>query len=118
MIPGDIPVIIIIDANIQEDIHNEGEIEEGEIEAIHFFSHPVLHGNFNAEKPERFYQQVQQNEQDQIWKEFLFQFDLLTIEHLGTDYQIYFLFHNKCNKFATDFFSNNCLSLANNEDSG
>ena len=49
------------------------KVEKGEVKTIHLFTHPVLDTHFNSEKPERFDQQVQQDQQSQVGKEALFQ---------------------------------------------
>jgi hypothetical protein len=67
------PVVEIIDAQVKQDIQDEGEIKKGEVESIHFFTHPVLHTHFNPEKPEGLDQQVQQDQQGQVGDETLFQ---------------------------------------------
>ncbi len=101
MISGNFPVVVIGDANIKKNIHNKGKIEKGEIETPHLFAYPVLHSNFYPKKPERLNEYIQCDQKDEIREEFLFQFNSI-YEHQGTDYQIYFLFQHKCNKFATD----------------
>ena len=62
VIHGNSPVVKIGYSNIKENVNNEGKIEEGEVKAIHLFSHPVLHCNLDSEKPEWLYQKVQQDE--------------------------------------------------------
>jgi hypothetical protein len=73
MIPRNGPIVIIINSHIEEHVKDEGKTEKGKIESITFFSHPVLHAHFNAEKPERLNQQIQDDEQKQVGDKALFQ---------------------------------------------
>ena len=66
MIARDFPVVIVGNANIQQDIHDKGKIEQRKIKAIHLFTHPILHRNFNPKKPEWLNEDIKDDKQDKI----------------------------------------------------
>ena len=48
------------DAQVEQDIEDVTEVEDGEIEAIHLVADSILHAYLDAENPEGFHQQVGQ----------------------------------------------------------
>ena len=73
MIAGDRAVVEIIDPQVEEDVQNECKIKEGKIEAIDLLTHPVLDPYLDPEEPERFDQQIEEDQQGQVGEETLFQ---------------------------------------------
>ena len=73
MIPCNGPVIEIVDPHVQQDVEDKCEIEQRKVETIHLFTNPVLNTNFNTEKPERFNQQVKEDQQGKVGDKSLFQ---------------------------------------------
>ena len=59
----DVSVVEDIDARIKEDIEQEGKVEQGVVDAIHFGPCHVLDGPVDAEQPEGLDQQVQRQQE-------------------------------------------------------
>lgn len=68
---GNILVVEIRDAEVQQDIQKEGKVEKHEVLAIRSIAHFNLNVRFNTQYPERLDQQVQAKENDEIGDEFL-----------------------------------------------
>ena len=73
MIPGNSPVVEVIDTQIQQDIQDKCKIEKREVETVHLFTYPVLYPYLDSEKPEGFDQEVQEDQKSQVGDEALFQ---------------------------------------------
>ena len=67
---GNIAVVKIGDAEIQQDIEKECEIEQVLVKSIIREPDRILHRPVNAEDPERLDQQVQQDQECQVEQEF------------------------------------------------
>ena len=57
---GDVAGVEVGDAQVQQDVEDIGQIEDGEVEAVDLVADGVLHAHLDAEYPEGFYQQVGQ----------------------------------------------------------
>lgn len=68
---GNIPVVKIGDANIQQDIQQEGEVKQGKIKPILRSTYLVLDRPVNAQYPKRLNQQIQKQQEGQIGDKFL-----------------------------------------------
>ena len=79
MVPGNGPVVKIINPKIKQHIENKGEVEKGEIETIDFFTYLILNSHLNTKEPDWFDQQVQKDQQGQIGNEVFFQTQALKI---------------------------------------
>jgi hypothetical protein len=73
VIPGDGPVIIIVDPDIEQHIEYECKVEKGEVKTIHLFAYPVLYAHLDAEKPDWLDQEIQEYQQGKIGDEVFFQ---------------------------------------------
>ena len=73
LIPGDSPVVIIIDPDIQQHVEYEGKVEKREVETIHLFAYPVLYSNLDAKEPDGLDQQVQEYQKGKVGDEVFFQ---------------------------------------------
>jgi len=56
----DVSVVVVGDAQIEQDVENEREIEQRKVESILLGTHHVLHGAVDSENPERLDQQVKE----------------------------------------------------------
>jgi len=59
-LPGNAAVIEIGDAQVEQDIQEQGETEKGEVKSVSICTDHILYSPVNAKYPERFYQQVQE----------------------------------------------------------
>jgi hypothetical protein len=73
VVPGNGPVVIIVNPHIKQHIKDEGEVEKGEIKTIYFFTYLVLNSHLNTKEPDWFDQQVQKDQQSQVCDEVFFQ---------------------------------------------
>jgi hypothetical protein len=76
---GNVPVVEIGDPDIQQDIQDHGEIKKGEIKPVTFGTHHVLDRPVYPQNPERFNQQVHENQQDQVGYKLVPQSPVLVI---------------------------------------
>ena len=67
---GDIPVIEIGDAQVQQDVEKEGEIEERVILPVSFRPYSILHGTVDTQEPKGFDHQVQKKQERQVGDKF------------------------------------------------
>jgi len=51
--PCDIPVIVIGDSQIEQDVENHGEIKQRKIKPVTLVAHKILHGPINPKNPKR-----------------------------------------------------------------
>ena len=65
-VAGDAAVVERGCPHVQQRVENESEVQKGEIDAVTLSIDHVLHTHVNAENPERFDQQVETEQQQQI----------------------------------------------------
>ena len=80
---GDVAGVEVGDAQIQQDVEDIGEVEDGEIESVGLGSDSILHANFNAKNPERLDDEVEQQYPKESGDEFFVQNEDLEIRRLG-----------------------------------
>ena len=67
----DVPVVEIGDAEIEQDVEQEGEVKEGKIKSVFGGSYSILNYAVNPENPERFDQDIQKEQEGQVGDKFL-----------------------------------------------
>jgi len=67
---GNVPVVVIGDPEVKDDVENHGEIEKSKIQAIIFCPHHILNRAVDPQDPKRLNQQVKGNQQKQVGYEF------------------------------------------------
>ena len=67
---GDIAVVEVSDPEIQQDIEQESKIEQVHVKSVIRQPHRVLNGPVNPEDPEGLDQEVQEQQQGQVYQEF------------------------------------------------
>jgi hypothetical protein len=73
VIPGNCPVVIVVDPHIEQDVQYESKIEKGKVESVHLFTHTVLHSHLNTKEPEWFNKEIKKDQQGKVGDESLFQ---------------------------------------------
>ena len=51
---GNVPVVVIGDSEIEQDIQEHGETEQRKVQSVTFVAHHILHREVDSEYPERF----------------------------------------------------------------
>jgi len=67
---GNIAVVEIGDPRVKQYIKEESKIKNGEIETVLRHTNCIVHYPVDPEYPERFYKQVQEQQQGKVGKEF------------------------------------------------
>lgn len=65
-ISGNFTAVIVLNAQIVDDIEHDCETRKREINTINFFTYPILHTAVYAEYVKRFYQNVDDNKEKDI----------------------------------------------------
>jgi len=72
-VPGYFTSTEVFDAQVEQDLKDEGEVQEYKIIAIGAGPHGVLHSNINAKSINRFNEYIQEKKEGQIRDKFPFQ---------------------------------------------
>ena len=70
---GYVPVVVVGNSNIKQDIQDHGKIEECKIQPVLGITNHILYSTIYSENPERLNQQVEEKQQDQVCYKFPFQ---------------------------------------------
>ena len=73
---GDVAAVEVGDAEVEEDIEEVGEIEERLVGAVGGVAEQVLHLAVDAENPEWLHQQVEKQQEDDIFDEAVLHYGL------------------------------------------
>ena len=65
----DVATVEIGDAKVEEDIKKVGEVEDGLVNAVGSIAEQVLHLAVDAENPKRLHQQIEKQQEDDIFNE-------------------------------------------------
>jgi len=63
---GDVAIVKIGDPQVQQDIQDHRKIEKRKIKPVTLGTHHILHRTVNTQHPKRLYQQIQENQQNQV----------------------------------------------------
>ncbi len=67
---SDIPIIVILNPEVVDDLQEVGEVEKGEINAITFLPHRILHDPINPKQIKGFDQQIDRNQKSNVDEKF------------------------------------------------
>lgn len=71
--PCNIPVVVIGNTQIEENIQDHGKVEQRKIKTIVLVAYKVLYRAVNSKNPKGFNQQIEENQQYQVCNKFSFQ---------------------------------------------
>ena len=69
--PGDVAGVEVGDSQVEQYVEDVSQVEDGEVETVFIDPHGVLHPCLDAQNPERFDEQVEQQYPKQAGEEFL-----------------------------------------------
>src|SRR5438477_191962 len=67
-------IVEVRDAEVEQDVEEEGKVEEGDVITIHLSAHSDLHVAINAQYPERLDEQVQGEDEKKVGNELALHF--------------------------------------------